>query len=276
MRHVMDWAVFSGDDLSSDKTVGGTLAMLLGVTEATAPRALALVDEADSIAVIQRWKVPKVETDGSYTYHSPTIAQVGQAKLVFRTCKVICGQGQTLEDLQKQLKEAQAQAQASSSTPAAVSTAAERKVKLSAILSQVDDTEAKVLSEKELVAAYLRYAAVCGEQERPPKESESTLEQLSAVHHIVSQNNPPYCDFAIWGPYGHRLVKKLKLSGYVIGRDGVLTGVEVTGPTGIGMWLQSWQVFSNVCVMLDLIDLGMLTKYRDLIERFHNRYGAPI
>ena len=96
------------------------------------------------------------------------------------------------------------------------------------------------------------------------------------MHHIVSQSNPPYCDFAIWGPYGHRLVKKLKLSGYVIGRDGLLTSVEVTGPTSIGMWLQSWQVFSNVCVMLDIIDLGTLTKYRDLIERLHNRYGAPV
>ena len=272
MKAVMDWAGFTGDDLTSDKSVRGTLALLLGVTDTTAPRALALVDDADAQAVIGKWKVPRQETDGSYTYHSPTIAHSGQAKLVFRACKVICGQGQTLEDLQKKLKAAGAQAQASA-TPAATSSADERKIKLSAILPQVDDSEAKVLREKDLVAAYLRYAT---DGERPPKESEPTLEQLSAIHHLITQNNPPYCDFAIWGPYGHRLAKKLKLSGYIIGRDGVLTSVEVTGPTGIGMWLQSWQVFSNVCVMLDIIDLGTLTKYRDLVERFHNRYGSPI
>ena len=276
MAKVMEWAGFAGDDLSSDKTTGGTLAMLLGVTADTAPRTLALVDDKDALAVIEKWKAPRTEADGTVTYHSPTIAQVGQAKLVFRTCKVICGQGQTLEDLQKQLTEAQQKAQNATTPQAASSAASERKVKLSAILSQVDDSEAKVLTEKELVAAYLRYAAVYGDGERPPKESEPTLEQLSAIHHLVTQGHPPYCDFAIWGPYGHRLVKKLKLSGYVIGRDGILTSVEVTGPTGIGMWLQSWQVFSNACVMLDVIDLGTLTKYRDMIERFHNRYGPPI
>ena len=160
MKDVIDWAGFTGDDLSSEKTVGGTLAMLLGVTESTAPRSLALVDEADALAVIQKWKVPKIDADGNCTYHSPTIAQLGQAKLVFRACKVVCGNGQTLEDLQKQLKEAQAQTQ-SSATPTAVSTAADRKVKLSAILSQVDDSEAKVMSEKDLVTAYMRYSGHC-------------------------------------------------------------------------------------------------------------------
>lgn len=75
--------------------------------------------------------------------------------------------------------------------------------------------------------AYLRYSVVYGDQEHPPKESEPTLEQLSAVHHLINQNHSPYCDFAIWGPYVHRLVKKLKFSGYVIGQDGVLTSVEV-------------------------------------------------
>lgn len=279
MKHVFDWAGFDGDDLASDKTVGGTLAQLLGVAHDTHPRALALIEEADAVAVIGRWKVPKQAADLSYTYHSPTLAEIGKAKVVFRTCKVICGQGQTIDDLKNQLQQAQtaaATAQAANQASAASSSAGERKIKLSAILSQVDESEAKVLSEKDLVAAYMRYSVIYGDQERPSKESEPTLEQLSAMHHVVSQGHPPYCDFAIWGPYGHRVAKKLKLSGYVIGRDGLLTSIEVTGPTSIGMWLQSWQVFSNVCIMLDIVDLGTLTKYKDIIERFHNRYGAPI
>ena len=275
MKPILDWAGFQGEDLTSDKTVGGTLCMLLGIKGDSHPRSLALVDDADALGVIQKWKVPKTEADNSITYHPPTLAQVGQAKLVFRTAKIACGQGQTMEELRNQLQQAQQQAKA---PPMAspVSAVADRKVKLSAVLSQVDDSEAKVMTEREMVAAYLRYSAVYGDTEQPSKESEPTLEQLSALHHVVSQGNPPYTDFAIWGPYGHRLAKKVKLSGYVMGRDGVLTSIELTGPTSIGMWLQSRQVFSNVCVMLDLIDLGTLTKYRDLIEKFHNRYGAPI
>ena len=275
MQSILDWAGFAGDDLASDRSVGGTLCGLLGIKGDSHPRSLALVDDGDALGVIQKWKVPVVAADKSVSYHPPTLAQVGQAKLVFRTAKIVCGQGQTMEELKNQLQQAQQQAKAPPAVPA-VSTVADRKVKLSAVLSQVDESEAKVMTEKEMVAAYLRYSVVYGDSERPSKESEPTLEQLSALHHVVSQGNPPYTDFAIWGPYGHRLAKKVKLSGYVMGRDGVLTSIELTGPTSIGMWLRSWQVFSNVCVMLDLIDLGILTKYRDLIEKFHNRYGAPI
>jgi hypothetical protein len=49
----MDWAGFTGDDLTSDKTTGGTLAMLLGVMQTTPPRMLALVGDGDALAVIQ-------------------------------------------------------------------------------------------------------------------------------------------------------------------------------------------------------------------------------
>ena len=273
MKDVFDWAGFQGDDLGSDQSVGGTLAKLLGINGTEHPRVLALVEDADFSAMIQKWKVAKTE-GGNVTYAAPTMAEVGKAKLVLRACRVVSGTDATIADLKKQLQQAQS---APGPQPVqAPSSSAERRIKLSAILSQVDDSEAQMMSEKDMVAAYLRYATVFGSNERPPKESEPTVEQLSALRHVVQQGNPPFVDFSIWGPYGHRLVKKIKLSGYVIGRDGVLSTVELTGPTNFGMWLQSWQVFSNVCIMLDIIDLGTLTKYRDTIEKFHNRYGHAI
>ena len=273
---VLDWAGFSGEDYTSEQTPSGTLLQLLGIRPTDHPRVLALIEHADAVAVIQRWKVPLKAADGSVSYVPPTIGDMGKARLVFRTCQVVTGSTETIEDLKKQLAAARATPATTAANQAASSAAEERKVKLSAILSQVDDTEAKVLTEKEMVQAYLRYATVFGEGERPAKESEPTVEQLSAVRHLLANGHPPYCDFSIWGPFGHRLAKKIKLSGYILGRDGLLTSVELTGPSNFGMWLQSWQVFSNVCVMLDIVDLGVLTKYRDLIERFHNRYGQAI
>lgn len=136
MKHVFDWAGFTGDDLASDKSVGGTLALLLGVAQDTHPRALALIEDADAVAVIQKWKVPKQAADLSYTYHSPTLAEMGKAKVIFRTCKVICGQGQSIDDLKNQLQQAKAtaaSAQAATQANAAASSAGERKIKLSAI-----------------------------------------------------------------------------------------------------------------------------------------------
>ena len=167
MQAVFTWAGFGTEDMTTDKTRAGSLALLLGIKPDAHPRVLGLMDETDAMAVVAKWKVA-------------------------------------------------------------------------------------------------------------PKESEPTSEQLSAIFHLVSQNNVPYCDFSVFGPYGHLMIKKIKLSGYIIGRDGTLQNVELTGPTNINMWLQSWQVFSNACVMLDIIDLGVLNKYRDLMEKYHNRYGVAI
>ena len=163
-------------------------------------------------------------------------------------------------------------------TPPATSafSAALRKVKLSAVLSQVDDAEIDVLDEKEILKGYLRYEAVYGKGERPPKDSEPTSEQISSISHLVKQGHPPYADFAIFGPYGHRLYKKIKLSGVTIGRDGLLKSVELHGPANLGLWAQSYQVLVNTLVMLDTVDLGTLLKYKEKIEKFHDRYGEKI
>ena len=276
MVDTFKWAGFGDDDLSSDKTTGGTLALLLGVKPDDHPRVMSMVEDSELTVILGKWKVAETAADGTVSYRPPNLAELGKAKLMVRACKLVGGRGKTLEDLQKQIAAASQAPQQPQPQAPPVSTAADRKFKLSAILSQVDETEAKVMTEKELVAAYLRYSTVFGDNERPSKESEPTVEQLSAVRRLIDQHNAPYCDFSIWGPYAHRLAKKIKLSGYVIGRDGVLTSVELTGPTSFGMWLQSWQVFSNVCVMLDIIDLGTLTKHRELIEKFHNRYGQAI
>ena len=123
---------------------------------------------------------------------------------------------------------------------------------------------------------YLRYETLNGKGERPPKDSEPTAEQVSSLLHLINQGHPPYADFAIFGPYGHRLYKKIKLSGVTIGRDGTLKSVELHGPANIGLWLQSYQVLVNTLVMLDTVDLGTLLTYKEKIEKFHDRYGEKI
>ena len=278
MQAVFTWAGFGTEDMTSDKTRAGTLALLLGIKPDTHPRVMCLLEEADALTVISKWKVANPGANpADVSYLPPTLAELGMAKLVLRACRIVSGYEMTVADMKKQVADANAMAaMAKAASTSTTSAASERKIKLSSILSQVDDTETTVMSEKDLVAAYLRYSTVFGDNERPPKESEPTSEQLSAIFHLVNQNNVPYCDFSVFGPYGHRMIKKIKLSGYVIGRDGTLQNVELTGPTNVNMWLQSWQVFSNACVMLDIIDLGVLNKYRDLIEKYHNRYGVAI
>lgn len=143
----------------------------------------------------------------------PTLGQLGMARLVGRCCRLIVGAQVVV------VPKAPA-----NTLPAggAIFSVAQRKIKLSSILSQVDESESGMMSEQGMVACYMRCSALYKGDESPPKESEPTVEQLSALKHPIDSGSPPYCDFSIWGPYVHRLVKKIKLSGYNIGRGGKL------------------------------------------------------
>ena len=115
-------------------------------------------------------------------------------------------------------------------------------MKLSSVISQIDDTELIVAEEKEVLRYYARYESVFGAGERPAKDCEPTAEQLTGLRHLCDQGSPPYADFSIFGPFGHRMMKRIKLSGFSIERDGSLRTVELYGPNNLGAWLQSYNV----------------------------------
>eukprot|EP00435_Cladocopium_sp_Y103_P047095 s2113_g13.t1 len=153
---------------------------------------------------------------------------------------------------------------------------ADKEGETEAVMSQIDDTELVVADEKEILKYYARYEAVYGQGERPAKDNEPTAEQLTGLQHLVKQGSPPYADFSIFGPFGHRMMKRIKLSGYSIERDGTLKTVELFGPNNLGAWLQSYGVLATCLVMLDAVDLGHLQKYRAHIEKLAERYGSRV
>ena len=244
------------------------------------PRILGHIPEADFNTTIANWRVFRAgATPADNRREPPTLAEIGMAHLIGRITRLVVGAATPIAELQAQLEAAQAAVAAATAAqpPAtAASAAGMRKGKLSAVLSQIDESEAVVMTETDMVACYLRYAAVFGSNEKPPKETERTVEQVSAIRHLLRQNCPPYCDFSIFGPYGHRLVKKIKLSGLMITKEGTLSTIELHGPPSITMWQQSYQVWLNVMVMLDAADLGTLMKYKDKIEKLHDRYSDKI
>ena len=58
----------------------------------------------------------------------------------------------------------------------------------------------------------MRRSTAYGAGERPRKDAEPTTEQLAAICHLLDNGLPPFADFAVFGPHGHRLERKLKLS----------------------------------------------------------------
>ena len=93
---------------------------------------------------------------------------------------------------------------------------AKRKLKLKEIIDQSSEEECEVMSETAIAAAYARYEALFGEGESPPVDEDPTEEQLSALNHLLSTNLCPYVDFCIFGPHGHRILKKVKLISFEV------------------------------------------------------------
>ena len=71
-------------------------------------------------------------------------------------------------------------------------------------------------------------------------------------------------------------MKKVKLSGVTLGRDGSVKSQEFHGPANISHWIASYTVLQNVLVMLDAVDLGNLLRYKSFIERLRDKYGEKV
>lgn len=130
--------------------------------------------------------------------------------------------------------------------------------------------------EQDLMQCFRRYETIFGKGERPNQDQEPTPEQVSAIKCILARGSPPFVDFGVFGPHGHRIMKKVKLSGYNIGRDGQLQTIELYGPSNIAMWEACYNVLMNALVMVDAVDLGALMSYKQHVMKLHDRYSAKV
>eukprot|EP00969_Alexandrium_andersonii_P058291 2567418-Alexandrium_andersonii.AAC.1 len=62
-----------------------------------------------------------------------------------------------------------------------------------------------MLDSLEIQALFEDYKATRGDY--PHRDIEPTPDQLSAVKQLIASGAPPYVDFSLFGPHGHRLLK---------------------------------------------------------------------
>ena len=91
-------------------------------------------------------------------------------------------------------------------------------VKLYTVLSQTSDAEVAFIN-----TACAWYEVIYGPNVPPPPQVEPTK-------HLVDSGSAPYVDFAVWGPHGHRIDKKIALDDMRINADGTTRQVERYGP----------------------------------------------
>ena len=153
--------------------------------------------------------------------------------------------------------------------------ASSRRIKLKELVDEFNEDECGLMSDVELARCYAVYEAVYGKDERPEEEEELTHEQLSALSFLLKQGCVSV-NFNVFGPHGHRTIRRVKLQGQFFHQDGTLHRVELLGPATFEMWLASWSVFQHGLMMLEAVELGRLTAYRKHQERMHRRYGAAL
>ena len=162
------------------------------------------------------------------------------------------------------------------SQPAPPSAVATRKLKLKELVDQISEEECDYLTETQIAACYARFETLMGEGERPPKAEDPTQEQLSAVAHLIKTGVNPYVDFGIFGPYGQRILKKVRLTGVKFNNNDELVRIEINGPANYGMWSACWNIYQNCLLMLDAVDMGKLLAYKKKMDHYFETHGDKI
>ena len=78
----------------------------------------------------------------------------------------------------------------------------------------------------------------------------------------------------MFGAYGHRILRKVRLAGEFFDSKGALRQIELSGPPTFECWLASWAVYRNALLILKAVELGTLLDYQKLQERHQDMHGA--
>ena len=155
-----------------------------------------------------------------------------------------------------------------SSTPP---TSPERKMKLSQVADQGDESEFMVLPETKKAAFYARYVAKVGGL--PSDAEDASIEQISAVIRKVRHlGQPPYCDFAVFVPFAKKHLKAQKYQSFLLQEDGSFLSKMVPGPGCFSHWQACFRVLRTTLVMTEVISLANLMEWEAHVERLSRQF----
>ena len=147
-----------------------------------------------------------------------------------------------------------------------------RKIKLSTVLDQADDTEVLPLSTKVLRDAIEEWKVVENDGEDPAEDEEATSEQITALDFRIKQGATPYADFGIWRPHGARLGRILKFLAFFAIPGGGFQQREISGPSSFAEWSRAWRVFAFAMMVLKAATRARLEKYYTRISKLSEEY----
>jgi hypothetical protein len=213
------------------------------------------------------------ETAPVVTQGNPTAVEMGQVGSVRRISRMLMGVDPS---------EGVAESSGAAAPPEAAAVAAkvippnfiltERKIKISVVMDQGDDSEVKPMDPaavRRLIAEWRQFE---NDGEDPHEEQEATGDQLASLDFRLRQGSTPFVDFAVWRPYGARLGRLLKFSASFPLASGGFQTKEINGPANFDDWQKSWRVFVFAMTVLKAASRSKLEKYEARIARLNEQY----
>ena len=124
-----------------------------------------------------------------------------------------------------------------------------KKVKLSNVLDQTDDTEVATKTRAEMGIYFENHREITGADPLP--EVEPTDLQVAAMEDkVVMRDESPYADFSILTPFGRRIQRAMKTKSYSFQPDGTWKAADIPGPPHFQAWQACFRVYRAVLFML--------------------------
>ena len=147
-----------------------------------------------------------------------------------------------------------------------------KRVRLSSLVDSSAEAELITLEGSEIRRMFSEYKKARGDY--PHKDMEPSEEQLSAVAQLLKTGQAPYVDFALFGPYGKRALKKLTLVSFSYQVEtGTWKRVELPGPPDFNSWWKAWLVLKTTLLLLQCVDSERLEHYGEFIRQLVEMYG---
>ena len=146
-----------------------------------------------------------------------------------------------------------------------------RKLKLSAVLDQTLDAEVIPLGSEEIAKMFEDYRTRFGDDPNP--DSEPTGDQISGLKQLLTSGAIPYIDFAVFGPHGLRLLRRLTFSSYSLNSNGEWSRKEMLGPPDWESWSEIFRCVRTAILLLGAVSAERLDAYHDHLRSLAQRFG---
>ena len=273
---VMDWADITGD-------LKGVVCDAFGITESDNIRSVAAITDEQVTGEVVKMSINGVPLK---------LGNRAKVVLFARACRITMGaelratEAQAKRDLEDKEKaqqisdalagatravsEAKLAAEAAAKAAEHSKPAAGTTVQLKTVVSQGLEEVVPALGPDDLKKHFEAVEAVF---KRPPApEEECSTDQLTGLHTMLARDVASYMDLGVWGPFHHRLRKKIRLTGMQLSSNGVITNVELVGPPDVDAWSESYRLLVAGLLGFNAVSYGNLLDYgkkiRDYVEMF--------